>query len=56
MGWRMERATLGDRDAMAAVLEACGLSSVGILAPQVRRYEEIGWYPDERAFVRSAAA
>lgn len=23
-------------------------------APQVRRYEEIGWYPDERAFVRSA--
>lgn len=21
-------------------------------APQVRRYEEIGWYPDERAFVR----
>ncbi len=24
-------------------------------APQVRRYEEIGWYPDERAFVRSAA-
>lgn len=22
-------------------------------APQVRRYEEIGWYPDERAFVRS---
>lgn len=25
------------------------------LAPQVRRYEEIGWYPNERAFVRSAA-
>lgn len=25
-------------------------------APQVRRYEEIGWYPDERAFVRSVAA
>lgn len=25
-------------------------------APQVRRYEEIGWYPDERAFVRSAAS
>jgi N-acetylglutamate synthase-like GNAT family acetyltransferase len=24
-------------------------------APQVRRYEEIGWYPDERAFVRRAA-
>lgn len=24
-------------------------------APQVRRYDEIGWYPDERAFVRSAA-
>lgn len=23
-------------------------------APQVRRYQEIGWYPDERAFVRSA--
>ncbi|MFI4885506.1 MAG: GNAT family N-acetyltransferase [Steroidobacterales bacterium] len=23
-------------------------------APQVRRYEQIGWYPDERAFVRSA--
>lgn len=23
-------------------------------APQVRRYEEIGWYPDERAFVLSA--
>ena len=22
--------------------------------PQVRRYEEIGWYPNERAFVRSA--
>lgn len=22
-------------------------------APQVRRYDEIGWYPDERAFVRS---
>lgn len=22
-------------------------------APQVRRYQEIGWYPDERAFVRS---
>ena len=21
-------------------------------APQVRRYEQIGWYPDERAFVR----
>lgn len=21
-------------------------------APQVRRYEEVGWYPDERAFVR----
>jgi N-acetylglutamate synthase-like GNAT family acetyltransferase len=25
------------------------------LAPQVRRYEETGWYPNERAFVRSAA-
>jgi N-acetylglutamate synthase-like GNAT family acetyltransferase len=25
-------------------------------APQVRRYEEIGWYPDERAFVRAARA
>ena len=25
-------------------------------APQVRRYEEIGWYPDERAFVRHAGA
>jgi len=25
-------------------------------APQVRRYEEIGWYPDERAFVRKGAA
>lgn len=24
-------------------------------APQVRRYQEIGWYPDERAFVRDAA-
>lgn len=23
-------------------------------APQVRRYQELGWYPDERAFVRSA--
>ena len=23
--------------------------------PQVRRYEEIGWYPDERAFVRTAS-
>ena len=23
------------------------------LAPQVRRYDEIGWYPNERAFVRS---
>lgn len=23
-------------------------------APQVRRYEEIGWYPDERAFARRA--
>lgn len=150
MAWRMERATHEDRDAMAAVLEACGLSSVGILAPQtlywvcrtenglvgtcgieigdrcallrsvgvmehqrgkgiaerlvdcalqeasrldlqhvyllskdtggyferlgwrevpvaevaarlplapqVRRYEEIGWYPNERAFVRSATA
>lgn len=22
-------------------------------APQVRRYEQIGWYPDERAFVRA---
>lgn len=22
-------------------------------APEVRRYEEIGWYPDERAFLRS---
>jgi len=22
-------------------------------APQVRRYDEIGWYPNERAFVRS---
>jgi N-acetylglutamate synthase-like GNAT family acetyltransferase len=21
-------------------------------APQVRRYDEIGWYPNERAFVR----
>jgi hypothetical protein len=21
-------------------------------APQVRRYNEIGWYPDERAFAR----
>ena len=145
---RVERATDGDRDAMATVLAACGLSSFGILhpgtlywvcragnalagicglevgdgcallrsvcvvesergkgiaerlvrcaleeatqldlqhvylfskdtgdyferlgwrpvpvpevaarlpqAPQVRRYEEIGWYPDERAFVRSA--
>lgn len=25
-------------------------------APQVRRYQEIGWYSDERAFVRSATA
>lgn len=25
-------------------------------APQVRRYEEIGWYPDERAFVRASTA
>ena len=25
-------------------------------APQVRRYEEIGWYPDERAFVRRSKA
>lgn len=25
-------------------------------APQVRRYEEIGWYPDERAFVRGSMA
>lgn len=25
------------------------------LAPQVRRYEQIGWYPDERAFVRSGS-
>ena len=25
-------------------------------APQVRRYEEIGWYPNERAFVRRASA
>lgn len=25
-------------------------------APQVRRYEEIGWYPDERAFVRNVRA
>jgi len=25
-------------------------------APQVRRYHEIGWYPDERAFARSVAA
>ena len=24
--------------------------------PQARRYEEIGWYPDERAFVRCAAS
>jgi N-acetylglutamate synthase-like GNAT family acetyltransferase len=23
-------------------------------APQVRRYEQIGWYPDERAFVRTS--
>jgi N-acetylglutamate synthase-like GNAT family acetyltransferase len=23
-------------------------------APQVRRYDEVGWYPNERAFVRSA--
>lgn len=22
-------------------------------APQVRRYQEMGWYPDERAFVRN---
>lgn len=22
-------------------------------APQVRRYEQIGWYPDERAFLRN---
>ena len=150
MEWRVERATLDDRDAMAAVLEACGLSSVGILAagtlywvcraeegvigtcgielgdrcallrsvcvmehhrgksiadqlihsalqeairldlqlvyllskdtggyferlgwrevpvaqlaarlpqaPQVRRYDEVGWYPNERAFVRSDTA
>ena len=150
MDWRVERATHDDRDAMATVLGACGLSSFGILAPgtlywvcraaeglvgacgievgercallrsvcvterhrgkgiaerligcalqeairldlkqvyllskdtggyferlgwrevavaelaarlpqapQVRRYDEIGWYPDERAFVRSAAA
>ena len=150
MDWRIDRATHDDRDAMADVLEACGLSSAGILAPgtrywvcrmesglvgtcgievgdrcallrsvgvmerqrgkgiaeqlidcalqeasrldlqqvyllskdtggyferlgwrevpvaevaarlplapQVRRYEEIGWYPDERAFVRSATA
>ena len=147
MAVRVERARGDDRDAMAAVLEACGLSSVGILAagtlywvcrtddglvgtcgielgdrcallrsvcvaesqrgkgiaaqlieravdeatrldlprvylfskdtggyferlgwrevpvsevaarlpqaPQVRRYQEIGWYPNERAFVRS---
>lgn len=25
-------------------------------APQVRRYEEVGWYPDERAFVRKGGA
>lgn len=149
MDWRVEEATLEDRDAMAAVLGACGLSSIGILAPgtlywvcraeegligtcgievgdrcallrsvcvmghhrgksiadqlvhsalreairldlqlvyllskdtggyferlgwrevpvaelaarlpqapQVRRYDEVGWYPNERAFVRSAA-
>lgn len=149
MDLRVERATADDRDAMTAVLSACGLSSAGILAPgtiywvcraesgligtcgvevghrcgllrsvgviasqrgkgiadrlirfalleaarldlehvyllskdtggyfermgwcevpvaelaarlpdapQVRRYEEIGWYPNERAFVRSAA-
>lgn len=24
-------------------------------APQVRRYDEVGWYPNERAFVRSTA-
>lgn len=29
----LEQATRNDRDAMAAVLEACGLSSFGILAP-----------------------
>lgn len=149
MDWRVERARSDDRDAMAAVLGACGLSSAGILAPgtlywvcraeegligtcgiepgercallrsvcvmehhrgkriadqlihsalqqairldlqrvyllskdtggyferlgwrevpvaelaarlpqapQVRRYDEVGWYPNERAFVRSAA-
>lgn len=148
MDWQVQRATLDDRDAMATVLAACGLSSFGILspgtiywvcradsglvgtcgfeighrcallrsvgviesqrgkgiadrlirtalleavgldlkhvyllskdtggyferlgwrevpvtelaarlpeAPQVRRYEEIGWYPNERAFVRAA--
>ena len=149
MDWRVERARSDDRDAMAALLGACGLSSAGILAPgtlywvcraeegligtcgielgercallrsvcvmehhrgkriadqlihsalqeairldlqrvyllskgtggyferlgwrevpvaelaarlpqapQVRRYDEVGWYPNERAFVRSAA-
>jgi N-acetylglutamate synthase-like GNAT family acetyltransferase len=25
-------------------------------APQVSRYEQIGWYPDERAFVREVSA
>ena len=149
MDLRVERATHEDRDAMAAVLEVCGLSSFGILAPgtlywvartdsglvgicgielgdgcallrsvcvlegqrgkgiaerligqavleasrlelrdvyllskdtggyferlgwrevrvaevaerlpqapQVRRYQEVGWYPDERAFVRASA-
>ncbi len=25
-------------------------------APQVRRYEEIGWYPDEHASVRGLTA
>lgn len=33
MDWRVERATHDDRDAMAIMLGACGLSSVGILAP-----------------------
>ena len=33
MDWQVQRATLDDRDAMATVLAACGLSSFGILAP-----------------------
>lgn len=34
MDFRLERATHDDREAVAAALAACGLSSVGILAPE----------------------